>query len=84
MKMSISMPDELLKKLDDYADENYMTRSGAISMMVNNYLDSREITKNLQAMTDILRNISSGTGTTADEEKALEVMEYLAKFMPVR
>ena len=53
-KVQITMPDELLAKLDDYADRNYTTRSGAITMMVNNYLVSRELTVQMQQVTDAL------------------------------
>ena len=32
MKVNISLDDELMKRLDDYADRNYMSRSGLISL----------------------------------------------------
>lgn len=85
MKLSISMPDELLKKLDDYADANYTTRSGAITMMVNSYLDSREMTKQLGAMTEMLQKLNvRGELLSEDESKALEAFQYLSTLLPTK
>ena len=32
MKVQISIDDELVKRVDNYADKNYLTRSGLISL----------------------------------------------------
>ena len=42
-KVQISINDNLLKRLDDFADENYTSRSGLIQTAVTEYLNTREV-----------------------------------------
>ena len=41
-KINISIDDDLLTRLDSYADDNYLTRSGLIAIALNNYLTQKE------------------------------------------
>ncbi len=50
MKLQISLDDELVKRLDSYAEKNYMTRSGLISFSVTQYLNQSEV---LMAVSDV-------------------------------
>lgn len=43
MKVQITLDDELMKRVDAYADENYMSRSGLISIAVTQYLNTKEM-----------------------------------------
>ena len=43
-KITISLDDELVKRVDKYADENYMSRSGLISLSLT-LSDEAEVTK---------------------------------------
>lgn len=79
MKVQISMPDELLKKLDDYADQNYTTRSGAITMMVNNYLVSRQLSVQMQQVTDALTKMAAGGQLSEAEQQQLLGFQQLSK-----
>ena len=83
-KAQITMPDELLAKLDDYADRNYTTRSGAITMMVNNYLVSRELTVQMQQVTDALCKMAAGGQLSEAEQQQLLAFEQVAKMLPER
>lgn len=85
MKLSISMPDELLDRLDTYADANFMTRSGAITLMVNSYLDSREASKTLVAMTEFLKDLKvSGRPISEEDAKQIEFLEFLSEQLPTK
>ncbi len=40
MKVTISLDDNLLKRIDDYAKKNGVKRSGLISIACSQYLDA--------------------------------------------
>lgn len=82
MKVQITMPDELLAKLDDYVDRNYTTRSGAITMMVNNYLVSRELAVQMQQVSDALGKMAAGAQLSDAEQQQLLGFQQLAKLLP--
>ena len=42
MKIQISIREELLRKIDEDADKNFMTRSGYISYVMTQYLKAKE------------------------------------------
>ena len=42
-KVQISIDDELLERIDNYAEENYISRSGLISLGMVEYLKSKEV-----------------------------------------
>ena len=39
MKVNVTLDDELMQRVDNYADRNYMSRSGLISIAVTQYLN---------------------------------------------
>lgn len=43
MKVQITLDDELMKRVDAYADEHYMSRSGLLSIAVTQYLNTKEM-----------------------------------------
>ena len=54
-------------------------------MMVNSYLDSREMTKQLGAMTEVLQKLNvRGELLSEDESKALEAFQYLSTLLPTK
>lgn len=81
-KVNVSIPDELLDRLDEYADENFMSRSGAITMMVNQYLTSRELQIQIKSMTASLQKLASNIDLTEEEKMQLLGFEQLAKALP--
>ena len=42
MKLQISLNDDLLARVDKYADDNYLSRSGLISQALVQYLNQNE------------------------------------------
>ena len=43
MKVNITLDDKLMERIDNYADENYMSRSGFVSLACANYLNSMDV-----------------------------------------
>lgn len=81
-KVNVSLPDELLVRLDEYADDNFMSRSGAISMMVNQYLTSRELQAQIKLMSAALQKLSNNVELTDEEKMQLLGFEQIAKALP--
>lgn len=79
MKMQISLDDSLVRRIDDYADRNYMSRSGLISLATTQYLNSNEMILAIKDMAVCMRKIAD-TGTVDHETvEQLEDFERLAK-----
>lgn len=81
MKVQLSLDEALMKRVDDYADENYMSRSGLISLATTQFLNSVDVTKAVKDMAVCIRKIAD-TGEVDDETREqLEDLERLSKFL---
>ena len=58
MKVQITMADELMGKVDEYADANYTTRSGFITQAVSAYISSLEIQSLVKGMALAMNKIA--------------------------
>ena len=74
MKVGITLDDELLKRIDTYADANYMSRSGFLSVAATQYLNAVEVETAIKEMSLAMRKIAD-TGKIDHE-----VMEQLEDF----
>ena len=54
----ISLDDELLKRIDDYADDNYMSRSGLVSLATTQYLNANDTLSLLNDLTLAVKKIA--------------------------
>ena len=80
-KVNITINDELLKRADEYADENYTTRSGLISAAVNEYISSRETMKLVKSMGLAIQKIADTGDLDEDTLKELEQFERMAMYL---
>ena len=80
-KIQISIDDDLLNRLDRYADENYMSRSGLITLASTQFLNSAAVTIALMDMSLAMRKIAD-TGTVDHETmQQLEDFERLSRML---
>lgn len=75
MKVNVSLNDELMTRVDNYADSNYMSRSGLVSLALTQYLNQADIITCVKDMSLAMRKISDSG--TVDHE----TMEQLEDFM---
>lgn len=72
-KLSVTIREDLLDRMDEYADENGMTRSGLIAIAVTQYLNAVEampsVNKLLSAMAAVSDGVLKGE-MTPDEANA--------------
>lgn len=80
-KVNISFDDELLERIDDFADRNYMSRSGLVSYAVTQYLNQSQVIDCIKDMSLAMRKIAD-TGTIDHEVmEQLEDFERLSKIL---
>lgn len=79
MKVGITLDDNLLKRVDTYADENYMSRSGLISIALTQYLNSADATKAIKDLAISMRKIADTGKVDHDTMEHLEDIERLAR-----
>jgi metal-responsive CopG/Arc/MetJ family transcriptional regulator len=84
MKVGITLDDNLMKRIDDYADENYMSRSGLISLAVTQYLNAAEVTRAVKDMALAMRKIADNGEIDSETQKQLEDFERLSKMLTGR
>ena len=81
MKINISLDDELVKRIETYADNNYMSRSGFISLACTQYLAQADVVTAIKTLTLAMQKIAD-TGTVDKETmQQLEDFERLSKLL---
>lgn len=81
MKIGITLDDDLVKRMDNFADENYMSRSGLLSLAVTQYLNTAEVTKAIKEMAVCMRKIADNGTVDHDTMEQLEDFERLSKIL---
>lgn len=84
MKVQITLDDALMDRVDAYADENYMSRSGLLSLAVTQYLNAAEVTKAIKEMAVCMRKIADNGTVDHETMKQLEDFERLAKMLVIK
>lgn len=81
VKVNITLDEDLLQRIETYADENYLTRSGLITLATSQFLLQAEASRAIVDMSLALRKIAE-TGTVSDDQlKQLEDFERFARML---
>lgn len=81
MKVQISIDDDLMRQVDDFADENFMNRSWLFSVAVTQYINQNAAFKAIQDMALSMRKIADTGKVDAETIEQLEDLERFAKFL---
>lgn len=81
MKINISLDDELVKRIESYADSNYMSRSGFISLACTQYLASADVVTAIKSLSLALNKIADTGEVDAETQQQLEDYERLANLL---
>lgn len=84
MKVGITLDDDLVARIDKFADDNYMSRSGFISLAVTNYLNTAEVTQAIRDISVCIRKIADGGKIDHDTMEQLEDFERLVNMFVVK
>lgn len=77
MKVTISIDDALMERIDNYADENFMSRSGFITFACNEYLKQQEVFKLVRQMSNTMKLIADKGEVDAEVLAQLEQYEQV-------
>lgn len=80
-KVNISFDEELLQRIDDFADRNYMSRSGLISYAVTQYLNQSQVIDYIKDLSIAMRKIADTGKVDHETMEQLEDFERLSKFL---
>ena len=81
MKVNITLDDELMNRLDEYADRNYMSRSGLVSLALTQYLNSNEMVLAVKDMALCIRKIADTGKLDHETIEKLEDFERFSKLL---
>lgn len=81
MRIQLSLNEELVKRLDSYAKDNFMSRSALVSFACNQFLASFEIVDLMRQATLCMREIADKGEVDEKIMKELEDMEYLLRMI---
>lgn len=84
MKVQVTLDDALMERVDAYADENYMSRSGLLSLAVTQYLNAAEVTKAIKEMAVCMRKIADNGTVDHETMEQLEDFERLSKMLVMK
>lgn len=79
-RIQVSLPPELLKEIDDYAKDNYCTRSGIICLATSQYMNAQRMGKAMEKLYKLLEKIAAEKGTPEDYAQ-LDKIHDILRFM---
>lgn len=78
-KVAVSIPDELLQNMDKYAKDNFLSRSGFISMCCNQFLQAQEMQRVIGAMSDSMAKVADAAEAGSIDAKTMHEFEQFQK-----
>lgn len=81
MKVTITLDDELMQRIDDYAKTNYTSRSGFLALAATEYLNSREIAAAMVRISYSLQKMADDGVVNEESLKEIKAFESLVKFL---
>ena len=81
MKVNITLDEELIRRIEDYAEENYLNRSSLISLATTQFLNSSDVVKAVKDMAFAMRKIADNGTVDEESMKQLEDFERLSKML---
>lgn len=81
MKLSISLNDELLKKADEIAKKNHLTRSGLIAVSLSQYIMQQEILDAMKQISSSMSIIASKSVLDDEAKRHLRDIESIVNLL---
>lgn len=78
MKLNISLDDELVKRIDVYADHHYMSRSGLISYVMAVFLSKNDADIQVKEINDIFNECVSDNPDLSEIREEMKTMMFYA------
>lgn len=72
MRINVTMPDDLIKRLDEYAHENHVSRSALICMSSSQFLMAHEVRGMLREIKNAMKSIAESKELTEEQLKQMD------------
>lgn len=79
MKVQISLDDDLVQRIDSYADSVYMSRSGMITQACVQYLNQNELVASLHRISLACEKVASSGQVDEETMKQLDEFQRLVR-----
>lgn len=80
-KITISIDDKLLERINNYADANYITRSGLIALALKEYIMQKECLLVMKKLSDTMQRIADSNCIDDKSKKELEAFSTFANML---
>lgn len=77
-KVQLSLADDLVTRMDKYGDDNYLTRSGLVTVALTQYLNANEMKTALVDMALAMRKIADNNSIDDETMEKLKDFERVA------
>lgn len=85
VKVQVTFDEELLKRIDDTADELYINRSALVSLATSQFITQQELSALIKDMALAMRKIADSGSVSSEVMEQLEDFERFAKlFVPLK
>ena len=81
-RVQISISPELLKEVDEFAKDNYCTRSGVFCLAVSQFMTAQRMGKAMKQLYKLVDTIASERGTPEDLEQLDRIHDALKLLRP--
>ncbi len=81
MKVTMSLDDELMKRIDDYAKKNYTSRSGLVTIATTQFLNANELQEVIKGMALSFAKIADNGSFSEEDRKQMEDYERICKLL---
>lgn len=81
MKVNVTLDDKLMERVDAYANENYMSRSGLISFACTQFLNQNDAIRSIKEMGYLMKKIADNGSVDEETLKQLEDIERVCSFI---
>ena len=78
VKVNVTIDEGLLERIDEYAEDNFITRSGLEQLAMSQFLTANEATKALVEIRLSLKKIAQSGSFSEDDLRQLQGLEQLA------
>lgn len=81
VRLNISLDETLLQRIDQFAEENFLSRSGLLSVAANEFINSSLLVTAFNDVAFSIRKIADNNQIDDESLKKLEDFEKVAKML---
>ena len=78
IEQRLTIDEDLLARIDAYADDHYITRSGFFSLAADEFLTAVEFKQFMPAFNDLLQKVADGKEISPDDQKKLDGFQAMS------